>query len=245
MPKWFYHKNVAKVLCLSLSEKVMNNIDSILDGIKGGYEHDFWKHVDNVNSLRNVIAQIYASYGVDGVKYCLLHILLDTFQASFISEMTRETPAARMKRDTAHKRAFEYTIAMMEYTIEKYMQEYKAVFEQFLNDVKSKQEEIMGIIKESSEVKAQVQGIEKFKEKHKKAEKIARRYMDIGYDIPFYTQFILELWNDRKRGVLTKEEWANKVLAKYKRMSKGLRSDVQERRYNKLVQIAKDLGYIK
>jgi len=245
MPKWFYHKGIAEALSIGLSKKAMSDIDSILDGIKGGYEHDFWKYVENVNSLRNVIVQIYASYGVDGVKYCLLHILLDTFQASFISEMTRETPAARMMRPIAHKNAFEYTIGKMKHDTEKYMPGYNAIFEQFLNDVKSKQEEIVGIVKDSREVKAQIQGIERFKGKRKKAEEIARRYMDTGYDIPFYTQFILELWNDRKRGALTKEEWANKILTKYKEMQKGLRSDFAEKRYNKLVQIVKSLGYIK
>ena len=58
-----------------------------------------------------------------------------------------------------------------------------------------------------------------------------------AFFIPTYTNFILELWNDKKRGTLTKEEWANKVLAKYREAS--------EKVYNDLIKIARELGYIK
>jgi hypothetical protein len=221
----------------------MGDIDSRLDGIARNYRHDFWKYDET--ALKEEVTRIYALYGVNGVKYCLLHILLDTFQENLVSEMTRETPAAKIMRDIAHENAFKFAISMMEY-YRKYLQGYDVIFEQFLSEVKSRREEIMRIIKESPEVKAQLRENEKIKGMNKKAREIAIKYIDIGYDLPFYTNFILELWSDKKRGAMTKEEWAKKVLAKYREERlKGLRKDIAEKMYRNLVNIASSLGYMK
>ncbi|MEM4480878.1 MAG: hypothetical protein QXG58_06520, partial [Candidatus Bathyarchaeia archaeon] len=58
-----------------------------------------------------------------------------------------------------------------------------------------------------------------------------------------YTSFILELWNDKKRGSLTKEAWANKILEKYEQSLKGTNKR-SEKIFDDLVKIAKSLGYI-
>jgi hypothetical protein len=242
MPKWFYHRKIADVISVGLSREDMCAIDSILDGVRKDYEHDFWKY-DKV-ALKNSINQIFASYGVDGVKYSLLHIFLDTFQGNLVSEMTRETLSARIARNIAHETAFNDAIFAIEY-IKNCIEDYDEIFDRFLLEVRGKRKEIVQLIKGSPEVEAQIRGIEKFKLKNEKARKIAIKYIDTGYDIPFYVSFILELWNDRKRGPMTKEEWAEKTLSKYKDMLMGLRNDVAEKRYNNLLSIAKSLGYIK
>ena len=243
MPKWLYHKSIANILSIGLSRRDMDDIDSKLDGMVRTYRHDFWKYDEA--ALKEAVTQVYASYGVNGVKYCLLHILLDTFQENLVSEMTRETSAAKIMRNIAHENAFKTAISTVEYYRE-YIHGYDVIFEQFLSEVKSRQEEIMRIIRESPEVKACVRGAEKLKEMSKKAREIAIKYIGTGYDLPFYTNLILELWSDDKRGAMTKEEWAGKVLAEYKEEKlKGLRKDVAEKKYRNLVNIANSLGYVK
>ncbi|MEM2560617.1 MAG: hypothetical protein QXD53_07530 [Candidatus Bathyarchaeia archaeon] len=234
MPKWLHHRSIAKVLGIHLLEREMQEIDSILDGIRREYEHDFWKY--DVGLLKNALAQIYGSYGADGVKYCFSHILLDTLQEYIVSERTKETLSARIMRQHASVIAFETAISVLGY-IRDYIQEYYVIFEQFLSEVRRKQKEITRIIDELPEVEAQVKGIDKSKRKRERAEEIALRHGAKGFFIPTYTNFILELWNDKKRGTLTKEEWANKVLAKYRETS--------EKVYNDLIKIARELGYIK
>ncbi|MEM4425907.1 MAG: hypothetical protein QW335_07995 [Candidatus Nezhaarchaeales archaeon] len=190
--------------------------------------------------------QIDSSYGADGVKYCFLHILLDTLQGYTVSERTKETLSARMMREHAPVIAFETAISVLECYIKDNVQGYYVIFEQFLSEVRDKQYEITQIISKLPEVEFWVEGIERFKWKRKKAEEIAHRHGAKGLFIPTYTNFILELWNDKKRGALTREEWANKVLAKYREMlMKGLNRDFSEKAYNDLIKIARDLGYIK
>lgn len=133
-----------------------------------------------------------------------------------MGERTRETLSARIMRQYAPVIAFETAIGVIERYIKDNVQKYYVIFKKFLIEVEDKQEEITQIIDESPEVKAHVERIEKFKRKRERAEGIARRYGATGFSIPIYTSFILELWNDRRKGTLTKEEWFNKVLAKYK-----------------------------
>jgi len=235
MPKWLHHRSIAKVLGIHLLEREMQEIDSILDGIRREHEHDFWKY--DVGLLKNALVQIDGSYGADGVKYCFSHILLDTLQEYVVSERTKETLSARMMREHAPVIAFETAIGVLERYIKDNVQEYYMIFEQFLSEVRDKQDEITQIISELPEVESWIEGIERSKRKRKKAEEIALRHGAKGFFIPTYTNFILELWNDKKRGTLTKEEWANKVLAKYRKTS--------EKVYNDLIKIARELGYIK
>ncbi|MEM2926318.1 MAG: hypothetical protein QXO94_02485 [Candidatus Bathyarchaeia archaeon] len=242
MPKWFHHRSIAKIFSLQLSEKEMKDIDSALDGIRKDYEHDFWKYDEP--SLKKYLEEAYGLYGDDGLKYCLLHILLDNLQAFIVREKTRETVGARIMRSHAREIAFRDAVRMMELQVKDSLQEHNAIFEQFLREVESKEKEILGIVSELPEVEAQVTGIEKFKQKRKRAEEIARRYGAYGPLLPLYTSFILELWNDRKRGMLTKEAWANKVLEKHKEKLKGLNKDSSEKIYNDFVNIAKRLAYI-
>ncbi|MEM1587330.1 MAG: hypothetical protein QW457_07875 [Candidatus Bathyarchaeia archaeon] len=204
MPKWIHHSGVAEILCIHLLDKEMRDIDSMLDGIEKEYEHDFWKY--DATLLKNVLAQIHGSYGANGAKYCFLHILLDTLQAFIVSERTKETLSARIMRQHAPIIAFETAIGVLERYIKDYVQEHYVIFEQFLSEIRSKQKKITRIIGELPEVKAQVGRIEKFKWKREKSEEIARRYGAKGFSIPIYTSFILELWNDRRRGTLTREE---------------------------------------
>ncbi|MEM3666785.1 MAG: hypothetical protein QW222_06870 [Candidatus Bathyarchaeia archaeon] len=128
--------------------------------------------------------------------------------------------------------------------VKDYFPEYAAISEQFLSEIKSKEKEITRIVAELPEVGTQVEEVEKFKRRRKRAEEMARRYGAEGFLILKYTSFILELWNDRKRGSLTKEAWANEVLEKYKEMLKRSYRDSSEKIYTDFINIAKRLGYL-
>ncbi|MEM1659954.1 MAG: hypothetical protein QXR17_02245 [Candidatus Bathyarchaeia archaeon] len=241
MPKWCHHRSVAKDLRIQLSEKEMKDIDSILDGMKKDYEHDFWRY--NAASLKKFLQEMYNLYGVEGFKYCLLHVLLDTLRDFIVSEKTRETLGAKMIREYAGEIAFKHAVCLIELHVKDCLQEHNVIFEQFLSEIRSKEKEIAGMVNELPEVKAQVERIERFKNKRVRAEEIARKYGAQGFDIPWYTSFILELLNDKKRGSLTKEAWANKILEKYEQNSKGTNKR-SEKIFDDLVKIAKSLGYI-
>lgn len=244
MPKWIHHRSIAKNLGIQLSKKEMEVIDSILDGIRGGYEHDFWKY--DKTSLGKYLRQAYDLYGDHGLKYYLLHIFLDTLQSLIVSEKAKETLTAKAMRKYAHEVAFKYAVGILKLHVKDLLQEReKTVFEQFLGEIESKEEEIAGIVNELPEVRAQVRGIEKFKNKRERAEEIARRFGAQGFLLPLYVSFILELWNDRKRGNLTKEAWANKILEKYRdELKRSYRAPFFDKIYTDLINIAKMLGYV-
>ncbi|MEM3666786.1 MAG: hypothetical protein QW222_06875 [Candidatus Bathyarchaeia archaeon] len=109
MPKWSHHRSVAKNLGIQLSRKEMESIDSTLDGIRSGYEHYFWRN--DTTSLKKCLQETYSSYGSHGLKYCFLHIFLDTFQAFIMSERTKETPSAEMMRAYAPEIALPMPLA--------------------------------------------------------------------------------------------------------------------------------------
>jgi hypothetical protein len=240
-PKWVYHRKVAKILSLSLSNCQMRSIDSFLDGIGGGglSRHDFWR--EKISSLDDTLAQINTSYGADGVKYALIHILLDTFKEELISELTSEKYA---DKEYADKLAFSSAMSTLRFIMDHCASERRIIINQLLSEIEDKEEEIICMLKESPEVKTQVRGIERSKMGRKRAEEIARKYAESGFDIPFYTCFILELWNDKKRGNMTKKEWGEKILAKYQSMTKGLNEEAAAKRRNTLIGIARNFGYL-
>jgi hypothetical protein len=240
-PKWVYHRKVAKILSLSLSNYQMRSIDSFLDGIGGGglSGHDFWR--EKISSLDDTLAQINTSYGADGVKYALIHVLLDTFKEELISELTGEKYA---DKEYADKLAFFSAMFRLRFIRDHCASERRIIINQLLSEIESKEEEIIRIIRGSPEVKTQVGGIERFKMGRKRAEEIARKYAESGFDIPFYACFILELWNDKRRGNMRKKEWGEKILAKYQSMTEGLNKEAAEKRRINLTNIARNLSYL-
>ncbi|MEM3986460.1 MAG: hypothetical protein QXR39_06795 [Candidatus Methanomethylicia archaeon] len=122
----------------------MESIDSTLDGIRSDYEHDFWRY--DIVSLKKCLQETYSLYGPHGLKYCLLHIFLDTFQAFIVSERTRETLDAKMMRAYAHEIAFAYAVGVTERHIRDCFQEHTTILKQFLSEIKSKEKEITRIV---------------------------------------------------------------------------------------------------
>jgi hypothetical protein len=241
MPKWVYHRKVAKILSFSLSNYEMKSIDSFLDGVEEGRlsGHDFWR--EELSSLDDVLAQVNTSYGADGVKYTLIHILLDIFEEELVSKLTGEKYA---DKEHADKLAFFSAASILRFIGDHCASERRITISHLLSEIEGREEEIIRIIRESPEVKTKVRGIEKFKIMRKRAEDVARKYAESGFDIPFYACFILELWNDKKKGNMTKKEWGEKVFAKYQNMTKGLNKEAAEKRRINLTNIARILGYL-
>lgn len=234
MPKWFIHKELARIVGIDLSNKQMIEIDSKLDGIEKGYVHDPWKY--DVEAFRRIVSFAHSNYGDVGAKYCFLRAVLDTAQERTVSEKTRESLRARYLRNLAHQIGFQDAYGILDLFIKENLDEYYKPWKELQTQLKNKESELSATINQLPEMKRMVDNIERFKQKSAQANLIAKSYPRARYSLrPVYINFILEL-QSKKRGLASKNEWAEQVLEKYRGMGELV--------YRDLKTIATKLGYL-
>ena len=239
LPKWVHHRRIAKRVSISLPEKAKKAIDSRLDGFDEDYVHDPWK-ID-VSGLREVVEWAVDTYGPEGVKYCFLHMVLDTAQERAVSEGTKETLGARMMRSYAHEIAFQDSYLHIGIIVKEYLSEYYHLWKQMEPELMRLQGELAGEVGRLPEVRSQVENVERLKRMNEMAERLVSRYPRCrGFDKVLYMNFVKRLW----RGDIPKNEWAMRVLEEFRQMLRGRREDDREAIYSDLMDVARRLGYI-
>jgi hypothetical protein len=241
MPKLNIHREVAHKIGIELSDTEMREIDYRLDGIKGDNVHDPWK--SSVSDFKKVIDWTNFTYGSQGVKYGLLHAVLDTAEEGTLSGKTRENPSAHIFRDFAHIIAFRYALEFVSHMIKESLQEYSAYWDELSASLKDDEKTLAEAINQLPEIESAVSNIERFKQKRNAAESLAKQYPNAKHvQIPIYTDFIMEL-RSKKRWKKPKDEWATELMKKYCE-SGGLNNETREKIRADFVDIAKRLGYI-
>lgn len=237
-----HHRRIAKRLGISLSEESKKLIDSRLDGFDEDYTHDLWKY--DISDFKEVVEWAVGTYGYEGVKYCFLHMLLDTVQERTVSQSTRETSGARISRPIAHKIAFHDSCILIGQIVKDYLGEYYTLWEQIEPELMRHQDELSREMSRLLEVQSQIANVERLKMDNRRAEEMVSRYpRSKGALKKLYIGFVRRLWS-KKRGETPKNEWGMQVLEEFKQKLGGMNKEASETVYRDFVDIAKRAGYM-
>jgi len=235
MPKWAHHREVARKLGLNLPQRVMDEVDSIMDGMVGGLQHDFWR--DDLDRLKGVLLELKAKHGEEAVRYALLHILLDEAEVHVSSELSKDRRLKLGPLESARLGVLT-AIGLLEYLHEKigFAEDVEWLLGRV--DVEWLAEYLMSM----GEVASRVEAMDGFKARTKLFRQLALKYIHRhnlhSIFIPELIRFMHKLCS-YKGGL--REEHARSVLRKYEEgATRGLAAEAANRLRAALKEIVED-----